>query len=612
MSTTLRSHHVNPRLGIHFGIAASLIAALFLLLLIMEQLGTSDSVIRIAVLTGPPLLFLAIALFSVTAKAHEYFAAGRRVPAVCSGLVLAVSATGSTGMLAWTGALYFNGFDAWCIPIGVSTGFVIMGIAIAPYMRKSGAYTVPSLLARRFQSRLLRITAASVFVVPMLLVLCAELRMTFWAASLLAPIGTTAIMAGVTALLATVLVLGGLRALGWVGTAQAITVFIAIIVLAAMLGVLMTNFPVSQFSYGPVMRALARLERAQQLADVTASLFAFGIAGNGLGVVTTRFAEPNASVGAASFALTSLIVAAGIAASPWLLPRSGTTSSVYAARKSAGWAVFFFGLLVLTLSALAVFMRDYLLRDLVGRTVDDLPAWFVTLRDLGLASANAEANALGIQSFALHRDAVLYALPHAAGYPAIVLYLTLAGVIAAGLAAAGAAAYAISSLLAEDVIGGLNWEPPSDALRVGIARVTSGVVLLAGLLFVALIETDPLRLVLWALALSAAAAFPVVILSVWWKRLTPHGALASILTGFGIAVAAILLAETGILPLPSELAAGLGLIPAALVAIVVSKLMPVPSRDVLEQIREIRIPGGENIYDRELRLFRQRQLARRT
>jgi cation/acetate symporter len=31
---------------------------------------------------------------------------------------------------------------------------------------------------------------------------------------------------------------------------------------------------------------------------------------------------------------------------------------------------------------------------------------------------------------------------------------------------------------------------------------------------------------------------------------------------------------------------------------------PAPNRSILELVREMRIPGGEVIYDREMRLFR--------
>ena len=44
MSVTSRTRFVNPRLGTYFGIFASSLAGLVMLLLIFEELGTSDAV----------------------------------------------------------------------------------------------------------------------------------------------------------------------------------------------------------------------------------------------------------------------------------------------------------------------------------------------------------------------------------------------------------------------------------------------------------------------------------------------------------------------------------------------------------------------------------------
>jgi len=609
MANTFRTRLVNPRLGTYFGIFSSLLVALFLVLLILETLGTSDVFLRLGVLSVPLVLFAVIAISSFTRESGEYFAAGRRVPSAYSGLVLAISAIGGTGILAWTGLFFLNGFDAWCIFLGINTGLVVMGVGVAPYIRKTGAYTVPTFLARRFQSRLLRVTAASVFVVPMLLILTAELGMGLWAAGLLVDLSPLVLAAILTVVIILTVGFGGMRGLGWVGTAQAITVLIAIVVLAAMIGVVATNFPLSQFSYGPVLRAVGRLEVAQQIPIHKVSAFTFGLAGQGLEEVTRRFATPYGSVGPASFALATLSIAAGVAASPWLLPRNGTTVGVYEARKSLGWAIFFVGLVTLTLSALAVFMRDIVMQELVGRTAGDLPSWFLTLREKGLMDVHSQTGALSMMNFSFKRDGVLLALPLASGFPAIIGYTVLIAAIAASLAAASATIYAIATLLSEDIFNGLRWDPPADPFRLGVARIMSVVVMFLGIAFVAVVKTDPLQLFLWATGITSAAAFPIVILSIWWKRLTAAGAVASILTGFTIAVLAILARELVWLPLPSALLGVTGVLPAFIVAIIVSKLTPIPSKDVLEQVRDARVPGGETVYDRELRLHRLQKNA---
>jgi cation/acetate symporter len=125
--------------------------------------------------------------------------------------------------------------------------------------------------------------------------------------------------------------------------------------------------------------------------------------------------------------------------------------------------------------------------------------------------------------------------------------------------------------------------------------------LLGGIIAVAA-PTDPLKLMLWSLALTASAAFPIMILSIWWKRTNAFGAIAGLTSGFAVAVLAILSGEAGWIGLDSMLAGALG-IPAATLAVVCVTLMtPAPSRHVLELVRDLRVPGGEILYDREMRL----------
>lgn len=176
MAFGARARVVNPRLGIYFSIFAALFTALFLLVLIFEQLKFSETLLQMAFFAVPMLFYAGIGLSVGSNDALNYFAAGRRVPAAYTGLLLAASALGGTLIVAGTGAFFFAGFDAVVLLMGTLTGFVVMAIVLAPFYRKFGAFTVPSYLGRRFENRALRIVAAVVVAVPMLLVLSAELH----------------------------------------------------------------------------------------------------------------------------------------------------------------------------------------------------------------------------------------------------------------------------------------------------------------------------------------------------------------------------------------------------------------------------------------------------
>jgi cation/acetate symporter len=76
------------------------------------------------------------------------------------------------------------------------------------------------------------------------------------------------------------------------------------------------------------------------------------------------------------------------------------------------------------------------------------------------------------------------------------------------------------------------------------------------------------------------------------------------LAGLGTAAFAILLGEVGAWPLPSTLAGAIGLPAGALATLIASRLTPAPGSNLLNYVNEMRVPGGETLYDREIRLQR--------
>jgi len=161
MTVKARHRSVNPRLGTYFGIFASALVALVLLLLVLEQLGLSEIRLRQLMIGGPLLLYVAIGLAAFSNQPEDFMVCGRRVPEFFNGLIVAVTTLGGTGFVVITGALYFIGFDALCLGIGLIAGLCAMTVLIAPYLRKFGAYTIAGYLGRRFDSYPVRLTAAA-------------------------------------------------------------------------------------------------------------------------------------------------------------------------------------------------------------------------------------------------------------------------------------------------------------------------------------------------------------------------------------------------------------------------------------------------------------------
>lgn len=607
MTFTPRTRLVNPRLGTYFGIFASGLAALFFLATIFEQLGMSDAMLRWMMLIGPVALYGCIGLASANQQPLDYFAAGRRVPAIFTGLALAVSALGATGLVTLTGVFFVSGFDGLAITIGALAGFVAMAILLAPFLRKFGAYTIPTYLGRRFESRFLRLLSAVFLALPMLLLIAAELRIAGSVGAWISGVTAATLLPAFALIVMATLVPGGMRSLSWSNAAQAITVLLAFLVPVALVAVLVTKLPIPQLSYGPIVRSLIKQEAALALPGVATTAFSFDLPGEGFATIAKRFATPFGAIGPAAFVATMLTVMAGLASAPWLLPRVSATPGVHDARKSLSWATFIFGILILTMTSVAAFMRAPLMELALASDPGQMPEWLVNLQQAGLVELTTASTKVAVGSVAFARDGVFLALPIATGLPSAFVYLAAAAAIAAALATTGAAGVALGNLLSEDVLNGLSWEPTSDTVRLLMARVMLAAAIGAGTALALVAPADPLSLMLWAVTITGATAFPVLVLSIWWKRLNEFGALAGMISGFVISTGAIIAGEAGLFSTAGTVAAAVALPVGTIAALLVSVMTPAPSRHALELVRDIRVPGGEILYDREMQRLRLKQ-----
>ncbi len=604
----MRPRSANPRLGTYYGIFISLFVALGVLTLILEGLEAPDYLLRAMMLYGPVLLYLAIGWTAYTSEPLDYFACGRRVPAFYTGLGLATAALGGTGLVAVSGAFFLIGFDAVCLVIGGVAGFVFMSVLLAPFFRKFGAFTIPSYLGRRFDSRVLRVISALLLSVPAMLLLAAELKTGTYAVQFISPAAAPLLtMAVFAAVLVATLGAGGMRSLSWTSSAQGIASLIAILVPVTVVAVMLTNLPLPQLSHGPVLRNIGRSEAAMGMPFVLPPALAYDMPGQMLQPIAKRFSDAMSSVGPLAFIITMLTTLAGVASAPWLLTRVAATPGVYETRKSLGWATVLFGIIMLTLASVAVFMRSYVFAIFSGPNAGQTPDWITALAGLGTLTAGSEGGRMQFATLEFTRDSILFSLPVAAGLPVAALYFAAAGVLAASFATAGASLVALGNTLAEDLANGLSFEPLADEPRLTLARAGLCLAAAGGVILAFILPADPLKLVQWALALTGSAAFPVLVLSIWWKRLNAFGALAGLVTGFCVAGLAILAAETGQAEIQGALAGAFG-IPAGIVAaLAVTYVTPAPSKHLFEFVRDIRVPGGEIIYDRETRLARRKK-----
>ena len=277
------------------------------------------------------------------------------------------------------------------------------------------------------------------------------------------------------------------------------------------------------------------------------------------------------------------------------------------------WAAFLLGIILLTLPAIAVFARYLMLTEIVGKAPERLPEWLLALFQSGQARVDIQAPKLALQNIMMRRDAIILVLPALAGLPMALTYVAASGIVAAALAGSSARLVAIANMLSEDLttanVQGSRLSPYRMPLARAALGITGGIAAWMALQW----TIDPLRLVVWSLSLAAAAGLPVLVMSIWWKRINKAGAMAGLITGFAVTMTCIITDAifdgVGWFGIDSTMAAVFG-VPAAVAAAVACSLMTAaPDRETRALVRDIRVPGGETIHDRETRLARSARPA---
>jgi len=600
MTAQSRQRTPNPHLGAYYGIAASAFASLVVLLAMAEQLGWSDgSVARLMILL-PVLLYLAIAVAARTLDVEDFFTSGRRVPQVYNAFLLAAITVGGTGFFAYTGAIFFLGFDALAIGLGWTCGLLLSGVLFVPYLRRAGAYTLPAFLAQRFRSHEIRLAASALQVVPTALLLAAEINIAATVAAIFLPTSYWVAVLLIAVLVAATGILGGMRALTWSGSAQFIAGAIGLAVPLIVVSVLLTNLPAPQFTYGEMFGSLQGAETAAGMSPVAPGDIGALPAPEPMAAVKP-FLQSFGAITERGFFALFFCFALGTAALPSLIARSGVTCSVADQRRSTAWALLLVAVFVITAPSLAAFAKVLMFRDMALIPTEGLPAWLSSL-SLGQLVQASDLNGdgtIGAGELLISRDGIALALPILAELPYVLTALMAAAGLAIALAAAGSHLFTLGASLADDVYGTLDPKPiVLPRLMAAWAVIAACAFLVAVYLFIA--EVDALHTAVTAFAFAAATFFPVLLLAIWWPRCTTRGALASLATGFGILFLAL---TVGGLFGVAETAVGTAM--SCLVAVVlafaagvgVSLYGPEPESPDTAYYEEMRKPDGETMFD---------------
>ena len=362
--TPSRRRQANPNLGAYFGIVASAFVSLVVGLAMFEQLGWQQTSLAQAMILVPLVLYLGIAFGARTLNVEDFFVSGRRVPPVYNGAVLSAVLIGGTGFFGYTGTLFFLGFDALAIGLAWTTGLLVSGLLFVPYLRKSGAYTLPGFFGHRFRSRSIRAMASVLQLPPVALLLAAEIKIAALIAAMFLPLSYTLAVFAVVVMIAAITIVGGMRSLTWSASAEFIVSAIGFAVPLIIVAVMLTNLPAPQLTYGEMFEPLQRSETIAGIAPSAPGDLATALPTEQPRPSAKPFLQAFGAIDRTDFLTLFLCLTLGTAALPSLLARSGVTSSVGDQRRSVAWGAFFVALFAISAPALAAFVKLLMFQDI--------------------------------------------------------------------------------------------------------------------------------------------------------------------------------------------------------------------------------------------------------
>ncbi|MGE4294811.1 MAG: cation acetate symporter [Campylobacterales bacterium] len=440
------------------------------------------------------VMFLAFVLFTLmitwwaarrTRTAKDFYTAGGGITGFQNGLAIAGDYMSAASFLGISGLVYMSGYDGLIYSIGFLVGWPVILFIVAERLRNLGKYTFSDVVAFRLQRGPIRTLAAFGALATVMLYLIAQM---VGAGSLIQilfglPYHYAVIIVGILIIL--YVTFGGMLATTWVQIIKAVLLLSGATVLA-VLALAVYGFSLEGF-----------FSKAVEVHSKGVAIMAPG------GLVS----DP---VSAISLGIALMFGTAGL---PHILMRFFTVSNAKEARKSVFYATGFIGYFYI-LTFIIGFGAIIFLTGNNDYMVDG------KLFGGGNMAAIHLSHALGGNLFL--------------GFISAVAFATILAVVA-GLALAGASA------IAHDLYAHVYKKGQcTDEQEMKVSKyATIGMGVLAIALGIAFEGQNIAFMVGLAFAIAASANFPILLLSMYWKKLTTRGAVVG--GSMGLATAVILL-----------------------------------------------------------------------
>ena len=428
-----------------------------------------------------------------TKTAKDFYTAGGGITGFQNGMAIAGDYMSAASFLGISGLVYLKGYDGLIYSIGFLVGWPIILFLIAEQLRNLGRFTFADVASYRLRQTPIRTLAASGAIATVILYLIAQMVGSGKLIQLLFGLQYEVAVILVGVLMILYVTFGGMLATTWV---QIIKAFLLLSGATFMAIAVMAHY---DFSFGSLFTAATEAKGVEIMSPG--------------GLVS----DP---VSAISLAVALMFGTAGL---PHILMRFFTVADAKEARKSVFYATGFIGYF-------------YILTFIIG-----FGAIVMVFGNPAYLDAAKQAIEGGQPILGGNNMAAIH-LSHAVGgdfflgFISAVAFATILAVVS-GLTLAGASA--ISHDLYASVFKKGNVDGMAEMRVSRIATIILGLVaIMMGIAF----EKQNIAFVVGlAFAIAASANFPVLFLSMYWRRLTTRGAVIGGTIGLATAVLLVIL-----------------------------------------------------------------------
>lgn len=116
------------------------------------------------------VLFIGVGLINKAKDTNDYWAAGRKISRVGSGMAIASNWMSAASFLGMAAIMYGSGYHGLSYVVGWTGGYVLLLILMAGQIRRYGKFTAPDFIGDRYYSTGLRAVSAVVAILILSLI----------------------------------------------------------------------------------------------------------------------------------------------------------------------------------------------------------------------------------------------------------------------------------------------------------------------------------------------------------------------------------------------------------------------------------------------------------